>query len=173
MRGPYRRVLVIGISGAGKTTLAQQIAAATGLPLIHLDREHWLPGWREPPKSEWRAKVAALAATDAWIMDGNYTGSLDVRMPRADAVVWLDYGAVKCIARVLRRVATNWRRSRTDMADGCPERIDRTFLLYIWRFRSQYRPVIERAIDRFGSSARLFHVTRDAEWAPRIAALTA
>jgi adenylate kinase family enzyme len=165
----FRRVLVVGISGAGKTTLAQLLAEATRLPLIHLDREHWLPGWQEPSRADWRGRVALLAAADAWIMDGNYTGSFDIRMPRADAIVWLDYRPVKCIVRVLRRVAANWGRSRADMAEGCPERLDRKFLLYIWRFRKKYRPHIERAIANFGVHAKVFRVTGDAEWIPLIA----
>jgi adenylate kinase family enzyme len=168
MPARFRRVLVVGISCAGKTTLAQRLAEATRLPLIHLDREHWLPGWQEPPRAEWRARVAVLAAADAWIMDGNYTGSFDIRMPRADAIVWLDYRPVKCIARVLGRVAANWGCSRADMAEGCPERLDRKFLLYIWHFRQKYRPHIERAITNFGAHAKVFRVTRDAEWIPVI-----
>jgi adenylate kinase family enzyme len=165
----YRRILVVGISGAGKTTLSQRLAAATGLPLIHLDREHWRPGWVEPPRAEWRARVAELAAGDAWIMDGNYGGTFDLRLPRADSVVWLDYGRFRSMARALRRMRTYRGRTRPDVADGCPERLDPTFLLYIWRFRKTYRPALRRALTRFAGNAQVFRVTRDAQWNPLIA----
>ena len=67
-----RRVLVIGISGAGKSTFARELAARIGLPLIHLDKEFWRPGWVTTQQPQWRARVAALAAQDTWIIDGNY-----------------------------------------------------------------------------------------------------
>jgi adenylate kinase family enzyme len=82
-----RRVLVIGISGAGKSTFSQALATKTGLPLIHLDKEFWRPGWVQTPRQEWRARVSELAARERWIMDGNYDSSLDLRLPRADTVL--------------------------------------------------------------------------------------
>jgi adenylate kinase family enzyme len=173
MAARFRRVLVIGISGAGKTTLATRLAAATGLPLIHLDREHWLPEWQEPPKAEWRAKVRSLVAADEWVIDGNFAGTFDLRMPRADAIVWLDYPSPRCLVRVLRRVATNWGTTRSDMGEGCPERLDWRFLLYVWRFQSVHRPVLERAIATFAREARVFRITADRQWQPLIAELAA
>ena len=66
-----QRVLVIGISGAGKSTFSRALAARTGLPLIHLDTEFWQPDWKITPREEWRAKVAELITREAWIMDGS------------------------------------------------------------------------------------------------------
>jgi adenylate kinase family enzyme len=167
----YRRILVVGISGAGKTTLARRIAEATGLPLVHLDREHWRPGWVEPPKPQWRARVAELAAGDVWVMDGNYGGTFDLRLPRADAVVWLDYGRLRSIARAWRRMIAYRGRTRPDMAEGCPERFDPRFFLYIWRFRKAYRPLLRRALTTFAGDARVFRITRDRQWGPLIGEL--
>src|SRR5262245_42711291 len=95
-----QRVLVIGISGAGKSTFARELAQRSGLPLIHLDREFWQPGWKITPEPEWRSKVAALAAREAWIMDGGYSASLDLRLPRADTVIWFDYPRARCLRRI-------------------------------------------------------------------------
>ncbi|MFX8106590.1 AAA family ATPase, partial [Acinetobacter baumannii] len=75
-----RRVVVIGCSGAGKSTLARRLGERTGLPVVHLDREDWRPGGGEPPRGDWRARVAALAADESWIMDGQYGGTLDLRL---------------------------------------------------------------------------------------------
>jgi hypothetical protein len=86
-----RRVLVIGICGAGKSTFSRTLARKTGLPLIHLDKEYWKPGWTKTPRDLWRARVGELVAGDRWIIDGNYAGSLDLRLPRADTVVRFDY----------------------------------------------------------------------------------
>ncbi|MFI7214593.1 hypothetical protein [Micromonospora maritima] len=98
-----RRILVVGSSGAGKSTLAGELARRLDLPLIHLDRHYWRPGWTAPDPVEFRAEVAALAARPAWVMDGNYAGTLDLRLPRADALVLCDPSRVRCLTRVLRR----------------------------------------------------------------------
>lgn len=66
-----QRVLVIGSPGSGKSTLATELAERTGLPLIHLDQEYWRAGWVEPPKAEWRQRVADLISRERWVMDGN------------------------------------------------------------------------------------------------------
>jgi hypothetical protein len=88
--GGMRRALVIGISGAGKSTFSKRLAEATRLPLIHLDREFWQPGWNVTLREPWRAKVKQLAQRESWIMDGNFDSSLDLRLPRADTVFWFD-----------------------------------------------------------------------------------
>lgn len=145
-----QRVLVIGISGAGKSTFSRALAARTGLPLIHLDKEFWQPGWVETPKAQWRARVSELVAGARWIMDGNFDSSLDLRLPRADAVFWFDYPRLRCLRRALGRIATSYNTVRSDMAPGCPERVDLDFLRYIWRFNARQRPRIVAALARFG-----------------------
>ena len=145
-----QRVLVIGIPGAGKSTFAQALAQSTGLPLIHLDKEFWRPGWVQTPRPEWRAKVAELAARDRWIMDGNYDSSLDLRLPCADTAVWFDYPMLRCLGRAMRRAVTGYGRVRSDMGEGCPERIDLEFLRYIWTFNVKERPRVVASLERFG-----------------------
>ena len=81
-----QRVLVIGAGGAGKSTFAARLSRKYGLPLIHLDALYWQPGWVEPGKAEWLERVAQVVAQDRWVMDGNYGGSLDLRLPRADTI---------------------------------------------------------------------------------------
>ncbi len=98
-----RRVLVIGSGGAGKSTLAAQLGTRPELPVVHLDACHWHPGWVPTPDAEWHDTVARLAAGDAWVMDGNYGGTLDLRLAACDAVIFLDLPRWLCIARVLGR----------------------------------------------------------------------
>jgi len=85
-----RRVLVFGAPGTGKSRLARVLGDRLGLPVLHRDAEYWRPGWVDPAMDEWRAQIAMLAARDAWVMDGNYSGTWDLRLPRAHTVVWLD-----------------------------------------------------------------------------------
>lgn len=157
-----QRVLVIGISGAGKSTFARRLALRTGLPLIHLDREFWNPGWKETPLPEWRARVAELAARDTWIMDGGYAATLDQRLPRADTVVWFDYPRARCLRRVAWRIATTYGRVRPDMGEGCPEQFDLEFVRFVWRYHAATRPRIEEALAlHLPRDARLVVVKRD------------
>jgi len=159
-----RRVLVIGISGAGKSTFARRLAAKTGLPLVHLDAEFWQPGWKVMPRSAWRLKVAELVARDSWIMDGNYGATLDLRLPRADSVFWFDYARGICLWRAVWRVATTYRRVRPDMAEGCPERLDWEFLRFIWDFNGKSRPQIVSMLAEYGRHLEpiVFRRDRDA-----------
>jgi adenylate kinase family enzyme len=138
-----QRVLVIGISGAGKSTFTRKLAARTGLPVIHLDTEFWQPGWKITPREQWRPKVAKLVEREAWIMDGSFGASLDLRLPRADTVVWFDYPRHVCLRRAIWRVLTSYGRVRPDLAPECPEKFDLEFLRYIWGFQRQ-----EPAADR-------------------------
>jgi adenylate kinase family enzyme len=132
--------MVVGCGGAGKSTLARGIAARTGLPLVHLDRHYWRPGWQEPGKHAWREQVAVLAAAPRWIMDGNF-GTRSICAWRAPTrVIVLDPPTWRCLLGVLTRAARWYGRSREDMAPGCPERIDGAFLRYVWRYRRTHPP---------------------------------
>ena len=137
------RVLIIGSPGAGKSTLATELAKRTGLPLIHLDQQYWRSGWVETDKAEWCDRVARLTAGERWVMDGNYGGTLTLRLRRADTVIDLDLPTWLCLWRVVRRIIA-WRgRTRPDMAEGCPERIDLHFLLWTLKYPVSSRRRVE------------------------------
>jgi len=136
--------MVVGSGGAGKSTFARALHDFTGLPLIHLDREHWQPGWVEPPRDEWRRTVEGLARRDRWIIDGNYGGTLEIRVARADTIVFFDFPRWLCLWGVVKRRVM--RGARPDMAEGCPERLDLAFLRWVWGYRRSARPRVLKAI---------------------------
>lgn len=138
-----RRLLVIGPCGAGKSTLSVELGKKLGLPVFHMDQLNWRPGWVEGGKDELRAKVDAITATDRWLIDGNYGGTLEGRLRRADTVVYLDYPIRLCVWRLLRRIATYRGRTRPDMTEGCPERFDLEFFLYLLAWNTGPRPRTE------------------------------
>ena len=137
-----RRILVIGSGGAGKSTFAVALGNQLGLPVIHLDAHFWRPGWVESPKPEWRERVAQLLARDAWVMDGNYSGTMDQRLAACDTVIFLDLPSLVCVWRVIKRVFRYAGKSRPDMAPGCREQFSWKFLWWVWTYRSRRRPQV-------------------------------
>ena len=135
-----KRVLIVGCAGAGKSTFAKKLSRQTGLPIIHLDKIYWKPGWLKPDKQEFKLRVSQLTDNGGWIMDGNYKSTLAMRLVLADTVIFLDLDRITCILNVLKRTIRYHGTVREDMPQGCPERFDWQFVKYIWEFPRVYRP---------------------------------
>jgi adenylate kinase family enzyme len=110
MAFPYQRVIIIGTTSSGKSTLAEQISKQFGLDLIELDALHWLPDWEHRSDQDFRALVAQATASPKWVMAGNYSVARDISWPRAEAIVWLDYSLWTIFWRLWQRT---WRRWQT------------------------------------------------------------
>jgi adenylate kinase family enzyme len=161
--GYMNRVLILGCPGAGKSTLAQRLAQASGLNLFHLDQLYWQPGWIKPNKEEWRDRLTQLLGLEEWIIDGNYGNTLPLRLASADTAIFLDFPRWICLSRALRRVI-RWRgRTRADMPYGCPERFDWDFLRYIWTFHATQRPQILRELESFAGRVLILRTPDAAE----------
>ena len=154
-----RRVLVIGSGGSGKTTFSLQLSRATRLPVVHLDRHYWSAGWVPTPAAEWNEVVRGLCDAETWIMDGNYGGTLDIRLDAADTIVFLDTPRLVCLARILRRRLAFRGRSRPELPDNCPERLSFAFLYWVWSYPSRRRPQILDALDSLRDE-KAVHVLR-------------
>jgi adenylate kinase family enzyme len=159
-----RRVVVTGLAGAGKSTFSRALSARTGLPVIVLDFHFWLPGWAEPTEAAWREKQNALLAGDGWIADGNYTATLDLRLERADTVVFLDTPWWMCA----RRAFVRGLRSRSvdfELPYGCDQSRfrqvrDEWWLVWrIWRVHRSERERELKIISRHGTHVAI-HVLR-------------
>ena len=145
------KVMVIGSGGAGKSTTARRLAAATGLPLVHLDQLFWRPGWVQTPSDEWRRVMEQLVAEDRWVIDGNYGGTMDIRLGAADTVLFLDVPRLRCLTRVVKRALRNLGRTRDDMAPGCPDRLTWEFVRWVWSYPVTRRPGILAKLTAFES----------------------
>ena len=149
------RILVIGCSGAGKTTLALELGRRLGCPVHHLDRLWWKPGWVTRAREEFDAMLDELLHQERWIIDGNYNRTLSRRLGYADTVILLDYPPARCLWGALRRWFRFRGQDRPDCGSGCPERFDLGFLRYIWSFNRVMKPKIENALDCDGQHCRV------------------
>jgi adenylate kinase family enzyme len=135
-----KRILILGPSGAGKSTLARCVGERLGLPVVHLDAINWNPGWVQTETGRFRERVAEAAASDTWVMDGNYTAHIDLRLPRAEAVIWLDLPRYVYFPRTVWRTIRNYGCERDDIGPGCPERFDLLFFRdWVWTYPTHSR----------------------------------
>jgi adenylate kinase family enzyme len=146
-----QRVAIVGPGGAGKSTFAVALGERTGLPVFHLDRSFWKPGWVETDRDEWRQRQRELLAGDRWIADGNYGGTFDERFARADTVIVVMRPRLACVASAVGRTVRH--HGRAVQADGCPERFEREFYRWIWNYRRDSRPRLDEALRRHGHLA--------------------
>ena len=147
-----RRVVILGCSGAGKSTFARRLGAKIAAPVVHLDALFWQPGWVEPENGDFRAKVAAAVSGDGWVTDGNYVGrTYDLRLPRADAVIYIDQPRWLCLVRVFRRWLFAFGRTRPDMAEGCFENMTWDFFLWVWNFERKSKARILAEVGKYAT----------------------
>ena len=140
------RVSVVGNSGSGKSTLAATLAAHLDAPWIELDSIYHQPGWTPLPGPDFRGRVEALAAGDAWVIDGNYTAVRDLVWQRADTVVWIDLPRPlvmhRIIARTLRRAVRRqelWNGNREPWSNWLTLDPERSIIMWSWTQHAKYR----------------------------------
>ena len=133
------RIMIIGCGGAGKSTLARQMGDKLGLPVVHLDKLFWKPGWVSLSREEFDVVHQAAIEKDTWIIDGNFDRTIPQRLARCDTVIYLDFPRITCLLGVIKRVLTTYGTVRPDMGAGCPERFDWEFLCWVWNFNKNKR----------------------------------
>ncbi|NCB64134.1 MAG: hypothetical protein EOM52_11125 [Clostridia bacterium] len=156
-----KRILIVGCSGAGKSTLALTLAQRLELPVVHLDRLWWRPGWENCTQEEFDAQLGRELERDCWIIDGNYDRTLPIRLARCDTVIWLDYPRRTCLLGAAGRVLSQMGRSRPDMAEGCPERIDWEFFPFIWGFKREQGVRLASLLNSCGKTVYRFRRRRE------------
>lgn len=122
----YRRIVILGMPGSGKSTLCAKLGKAFHIPAYHLDRYAW-EGDTLVPAEVLQRHVIEIVKTDAWIMDGTYEGTLDDRLARADLLIWLTDSRWRCILRVIRRYVMSKIHSQT--GDN-PDSVGNSFVIF-------------------------------------------
>lgn len=120
-----KKILIIGNTGAGKTTFALKLSEKLNLPLVHLDRLFWCGSWEHRSKEEFDALLGTELEKPRWIIDGNFNRTLPKRLEFCDTVFFFDFSPFACLWGVTKRVLQNYGKSRHDMGGDCPERFDK------------------------------------------------
>jgi adenylate kinase family enzyme len=166
-----QRIMIVGQPGSGKSTLARALGEATGLPVVHIDKIHWLPGWVERGREEKTRLCREAEAQQRWIFEGGHSQTWPSRLARADMLVWIDRPVALRLWRVVRRAIIGLGRTRPDMAEGCPERLRELpeFLRYIWTTRTSGRAKIERLAASAPAECRVVRLRSNAAAAAFVA----
>lgn len=141
-----QRILIIGSPGSGKSTLARKLAEILDLPCIHLDRLWWKPNWVQSSKDEFDTLLQTELEKECWIIEGNYSRTMQHRLKYADTVIWLDYPTIICLWRAF------WRqgKKRPDMPENCIEKMNKDFfdfLIYIYNFKKNNYSRIKQLLE--------------------------
>ncbi len=144
-----KKILILGCAGCGKSTLAKLLGKELNIPVIHLDRIFWKPGWEEEDKEVFFRFQQELVREDSWIIDGNYRDSLDLRLAHADTVIYLDYPRRVALRGIFKRYFEYHNKERDTIGEGCKEKIDREFFMWVWNFKKKSKSLIINKINNY------------------------
>lgn len=158
-----KKIAVIGSGGAGKSTLSRQMSEILHIPVYHLDAYYWKPDWKPSEKEEWKQEQSQMMQEREWIMDGNYGSTMDSRLAAADMIIFLDLPRWVTTYRVMKRRVMYHGKTRPDMNEGCPERLDWAFIKWVWHFRRDKRDGIMRKLEQLTEDKQIIILRSRAE----------
>ena len=147
-----KKIAIIGCGGAGKSTLSTELGNLLSLPVFHLDNIYWNPNWVPSEHDDFIKRQEDIASNNQWIMDGNYGKTMDIRLDRADTIIFLDLPSIVCLWSVIKRYFKYKNTARPDMVSGNSEHITFEFLHYVWNYRKYKQPIILKKIKNIDPS---------------------
>ena len=157
-----RRIAILGGAGAGKSTLPLALGRRLALPVVHLDRLRYGPGWAEVDLAVFRRRIAEAAQGEAWVIDGTYGEARELMLPRAEVVLWLDQPALRRLRRAWLKVVRHRGRPRPDRPDGCEEAFGWGYARTIFAFGG-WTPAVGAWLREGAPSALVVRVRGDGD----------
>ena len=154
-----KRVLIIGCPGSGKSTFARALREITQLPLVHLDMLFWNADRSTVPREIFLERLQAVLQQEQWIIDGNYSNTMEQRMRVCDTVFFLDYPMEVCLDGVKSRRGQArpdlpWIETGNDPDYG-------EFLEFIKNFTTNRRPQLLRLLEQYAQKNRYHFTSRE------------
>lgn len=137
----YKKIMIFGRPGSGKSTFALKLHKATKIPIHHLDKHFFEANWVEREYQEFLDIQQAIVNDDMWIIDGNSTKSLEMRYSKADLVLYFNYPKWLCFYRIFKRLFVK-DKELDDRADNCKETVRWSLISYMWGFEERVKKII-------------------------------
>lgn len=172
---PYKRIVVIGVTSSGKSTLAENLAKQFEMHFIELDALHWEPGWQEAPNDIFRARVEEATQAEKWTVAGNYSIVRDITWPKADAVIWLDYPFLLVLGQLTRRTFLRWWNREVLWGTNreslwghfklwSKESLFHWLVRTYWRRKREYTSLLSQSENKHLQVIRLKHPKETQKW---------
>ena len=153
-----KKIIVIGCPGSGKSTLSKDLHSKTGIPLYHLDMMYWNADKTIVEKSVFLERLSAAIEKDEWIIDGNYSSTMEFRMQKCDTVIFLDYPLDICLDGIKERRG----KPRSDMPwVEKPDQDGEEFIEFIKNYNLQSRPEVMKLLNKYSYKNILIFKSRN------------
>lgn len=153
------KIVVLGGSGTGKTTICKKIGEKFKIPYLHLDSVYWKKDWNNIEKPEFNTYMKKyLVKNKSWVIDGNYTNNqhFKYRLDSADIIILLDFGTQVSLQGIHQRANEYKHQVRSDMAEGCVEGIDQVFLQYVANFNKFKAKYLKGRINKYKHKKQVY-----------------
>lgn len=144
----YKKIMVFGRPGSGKSTFAYQLHSQTKIPLYHLDKYFFIANWAKRDYEEFMDIQNQMVTSESWIVDGNCTRSLETRYQHAELCVYFNFSKLLCLWRICKRIFHN-RSHIDDRADGCGEVVRWDLIKYMWTFENRVAEQISQFTQKY------------------------
>ena len=145
-----KKAIVIGCPGSGKTTFAEKLHTVTGLPLFYLDAIWHKPDKTHISREEYDERLAEILGMDKWIIDGNYSRTLEVRMQACDTIFLFDLPVDVCLQGATERLG----KARYDMP-WIDTELDPKFKQEIEEFPEKNLPKIYELLEQYKENKQI------------------